>query len=210
MQKDYPVYLEKNDLKGFFDAHKTSFGTNIKDYLPKGQNSPDFRGPDADKLKAKLSELAASIPKETQDEIDFLCKEMIKDHDDISQDAQAVSDNLQAQGADQQTAAQKLESERVRVLKLSTDIINKTFNGVLSTIKELPEYQANAAVDTWVLISEGFMTFWDKVMGDIGSVIKAVIEWLSSVWETVTGCWASVKAVFVNAWNWFQNVISGF
>ncbi|KAI0895965.1 hypothetical protein F4806DRAFT_468756, partial [Annulohypoxylon nitens] len=135
---------------------------------------------------------------------------MIQEHDELSQGAQAVSDNLQAQGVDQQTAKDKLEAERIRVLKRSADIINKTFNGVLNYIKELSENQAIAAVDVWVLISEGFLTFWDEVMGYIGKVIKAVIAWLSGVWDTVASYWEGVKTVFVNTWSWFDTVISGF
>ncbi|EKJ69734.1 hypothetical protein NXS19_000155 [Fusarium pseudograminearum] len=188
----YRSSLEENNLDAYFEVQRSAFGVDLKSL-----NTWSFQKP----------EKAYSLKLESDDErerLKSLGKQLIEDHQTAANDVKATSDAIKNGSTGKENARVRMEKAREEAKKKSAEIIDQQFDRAQTLIDQLPDDKQEAATDFWIQLSNGFLAFWKIAMDAIYAVLKAVIDWLENMWETVKQRWEDVKATFKDAWEWFQ------
>ncbi|KAL1851192.1 hypothetical protein Plec18170_006516 [Paecilomyces lecythidis] len=208
MAAHYKTCREKDDMGAFFAMYRTSFGDEVQNAFVSGpEGLANLQKLHAGKLSGfqRGFNLAAAQNK-SDPTLHKLGKELISDHESTSKEIEQTTKDLKDSKASRETAKQRMEEARERAKKKSNDIIDKKFDEALAYMDTLPPEKQDRAADLWIGLSNGFLRFWENVMGLVLDVIKTVIAWLANVWETVKKFVIAIKDTFVAAWNWFTGL----
>ncbi|KAG8674154.1 hypothetical protein FPOAC2_00136 [Fusarium poae] len=192
----YQSCAQEDNLDAYFEVHHSAFGVSLK-------GNTLASGDTAKPQEAQYSLLKAV---DERGELKALGKQMIEEHQEVADHVKATSDAIKKEGTGKQRAMDLLEKGRKEAIDKSTAIINKQFDRARDIIATLPEDKQEAAADLWVNLTNRFLGFWKMVSDAIYGVLRAVIDWLENMWETVKQRWEDVKTTFRHAWEWFHSL----
>ncbi|PKK46039.1 hypothetical protein CI102_9970 [Trichoderma harzianum] len=158
----------------------------------------------AGKLKERLALLRANPT--SDDKFEPITRALIEDHQNLSDDLKAVTDKLQDDKVDKRTAMETMREARQRAKKQSINSIDRSYDDAVEITDHQPEDQQETVADAWVLIYDQFLKFTDKIFNLFLDMHNAISQWLEDVWEKVKEVWNTMKGVFVEIWQWFNNL----
>ncbi|KAL7905867.1 hypothetical protein GGI35DRAFT_483146 [Trichoderma velutinum] len=157
----------------------------------------------AGKLREHLTLLRSNSP---SDKFKPIIQKLINNHQELSNDLKAVTDRLQNDRVDKRTALERVKEAHQRAKKQSNDGIERAFEDAINVIHGLPYDLQEAAADAWVLISDQFIAFANKLFNAFSDIVSAIAQWPANVWGKVKGDWNTVKGIFENIWQWFNHL----
>lgn len=158
----------------------------------------------AGKLKEHLTLLRANST--SNDKFKPVTRALIDDHRNLSGDVKAVTDKLQDDKADKRTAMEKMREARQQAKKQSIDSIDRSYDNAVEITDHQPEDQQETVADAWVLIYDQFLKFTDKIFNLFLNMHNAISQWPEDVWEKVKEAWNTMKGVFVEIYQWFNEL----
>ncbi|KAL6792596.1 hypothetical protein GGI42DRAFT_346363 [Trichoderma sp. SZMC 28013] len=113
---------------------------------------------------------------------------------------------LQDDKVDKRTAMEKMREARQRAKKQSIDSIDRSYDDAVEITEHQPEDQQETAADAWVLIYDQFLKLTDRIFNLFLDMHNAISQWSVDVWEKVKEAWNTMKGVFVEIWQWFNDL----
>ena len=161
---------------------------------------------DAGDRSSRSSRSALSATVEDDEKLREIGSEMISGHESVTGDVKDLADDLRDNRVDSSTAAERMQKKRKEALEAVGRIVHDGFDKAARHIESLPEDQQSGAADLYLLISDGFMKFWEMAWGAILEIVKAVVGWDAGLWEEVEDFWERVRNAFEAAWAWFRSL----
>ncbi|KAK4060258.1 uncharacterized protein Triagg1_10808 [Trichoderma aggressivum f. europaeum] len=184
-------------------ANPESFGIGHQS-LHSAEDGVEKLNQHAGKLKDHLTLLRANSA--SDDKFEPITRALIQDHQNLSDDLKVVTDRLQDDRVDKRTAMERMREARQRAKKQSIDSIDKSYDNAVEITEHQPEDQQETAADAWVLIYDQFLELTDKIFNLFLDMHNAISQWLVDVWENVKEAWNKMKGVFVEIWQWFNDL----
>lgn len=101
---------------------------------------------------------------------------------------------------------EKMREARQRAKKQSIDSIDRSYDDAVEITEHQPEDQQETAADAWVLIYDQFLKLTDRIFNLFLDMHNAISQWSVDVWEKVKEAWNTMKGVFVEIWQWFNDL----
>ncbi|KAK7431999.1 hypothetical protein QQZ08_001289 [Neonectria magnoliae] len=196
--------LKSEDVPNFFATRPESFGVSLQGIQFSDGGLDKLKEAHAGKVKEQLAGFSADASYDGA--LKSIGSTLISEHQETSDDVKGITDKLKDEGANKQTAKERMEEGRKKAKEKSNESIDKAFDAAEATIDSLPQSQQDKATDVWLSISDGFLSFWNEVLQGFLEIVNAFVDWLASVWETVKNVWNDVKNVFESAWDWFKGL----
>ncbi|KAL6832187.1 hypothetical protein V8C40DRAFT_238065 [Trichoderma camerunense] len=184
-------------------ANPESFGIDHQS-LHSAEDGVEKLKQHAEKLKEHLTLLRANPT--SDDKFEPITRALIDDHRNLSGDVKAVTDKLQDDKVDKQTAMEKMREARQRAKKQSIYSIDRSYDNAVEITDHQPEDQQETVADAWVLIYDQFLKFTDKIFNLFLDMHNAISQWPEDVWEKVKEAWNTMKGVFVEIYQWFNDL----
>lgn len=99
---------------------------------------------------------------------------------------------------------ERIIRKREELIRQSAEIIKQKTDEVIAHIHTIPDQQRDGAASFWEDITAGFIQFWAEAWDWIVSAVKAVIEWLMNMWETIKTALKQVGKAFAKAMEWLE------
>ncbi|KID79316.1 uncharacterized protein G6M90_00g020920 [Metarhizium brunneum] len=141
-------------------------------------------------------------------EVKVVMEDQATYHSGITDEHQAVTEDLESGHADKPTAIERVKAQGEKMKAESIANIDASTQRVLALLEGLPEDQQQRAADFWDALGNGFMLFWSTILTQVERIFEFVVEWLSQVWEQVKAAWQTVKGVWTQIWAWLQGLLS--
>ncbi|KKP00037.1 hypothetical protein THAR02_07850 [Trichoderma harzianum] len=184
-------------------ANSESFRIDYQS-LPSAEDDVEELKQHAGKIKEHLTLLRANRASDVK--FEPITRALIEDHQNLSDDLKVVTNKLQDDKVDKQTAMEKMREARQRAKKQSIDGIDRSYDNAVEITDHQPEDQQEAVADAWVLIYDQFVKFTEKIFNIFLDMHNAISQWLEDVWEKVKESWNTMKGVFAEIWQWFNDL----
>ncbi|PNP51310.1 hypothetical protein THARTR1_08067 [Trichoderma harzianum] len=131
---------------------------------------------------------------------------LIQDHQNLCDDLKAITDRLQDDKVEKRTAMERMREARQRAKKQSIDSIDRSYDKAVEITEHQPEDQQETTADAWVLIYDQFLKFTNKIFNVFLDMHNIIAQWPIDVWEKAKEAWNTVKGVFVEICQWFNDL----
>ena len=183
----YRSCAEKGDLGGYFASYPAPLRTTYASVsLVSGSARPSAGPLPDDVLKSYGNDLTG-------------------EHEDTANDVKKVANSLKENKATKEDCKTRLQKAREEAKRKSSEIIDKQFDKVEAYLDTLPPEKQEKYTNMWIDFVNGFLSFWSKVLDLLWEVVKAVIDWLASVWEKIEKFFNDVKNTFIEAWEFVKS-----
>lgn len=94
---------------------------------------------------------------------------------------------------------ERMNQQREELKRRSTEIIDQKTDEAIDYIYTLPDQERETAADFWGTIPAGFIQFWSDAWDWIVTAVKAVVDWITDMWETIKAAFKQVGKAFQDA-----------